>query len=47
MREPTRRQLLAMSFIILLSPATRLLPGAAARAAGHAGWLCPLVAWAR
>ena len=44
MREPTRRQLLAMSFIILLSPATRLLPGAAARAAGHAGWLCPLVA---
>ncbi len=33
-----------MSFVILLSPATRLIPGAAARAAMHAGWLCPVFA---
>ena len=44
MVEPTRRQLQALSFIILMSPATRLIPGASARAAGHAGWLCPIVA---
>ena len=44
MREPTRRQIQAMSFVILLSPATRLIPGAAARAAGSAGWLCPIAA---
>lgn len=44
MREPTVRQLQAMSFVILLSPTTRLIPGAAARAAGNAGWLCPVVA---
>ena len=44
MREPTRRQIFAMSFVALLSPATRLIPGAAARAAGHAAWLCPIVA---
>ncbi len=44
MREPTRRQIQALSFVALLSPATRLLPGAAARYASHAGWLCPLLA---
>lgn len=44
MKEPTRRQITAMCFLILLSPATRLIPGAAARAAGHAGWLCPIAA---
>ena len=38
MREPTRRQVQALSFVMLLSPATRLLPGAAARAAGAGGW---------
>ena len=44
MTEPTGRQIQAISFVILLSPATRLIPGAAARAAGHAAWLCPLAA---
>ena len=44
MKEPTRRQITAMCFLILLSPATRLIPGAAASAAGHAGWLCPIAA---
>ena len=44
MRESTRRQVQAMSFVMLLSPATRLLPGAAARAAGAGGWLCPILA---
>lgn len=44
MKEPTRRQIFAMSFAALLSPATRLIPGAAARAAGHAAWLCPIAA---
>ena len=29
MKEPTRRQITAMCFLILLSPATRLIPGAA------------------
>ena len=44
MREPTRRQLQALGFVALLSPATRLLPGMAARRASHAGWLCPILA---
>ena len=44
MKEPTRRQLQALNFVALLSPATRLLPGAAARAAGHSGWACPILA---
>ena len=44
MREPTRRQLQAIGFVALLSPATRLLPGMAARRASHAGWLCPILA---
>lgn len=44
MNEPTRRQLAALSFVMLLSPATRLLPGAAARLGGALGWLSPLLA---
>lgn len=44
MNEPTRRQIFAVSFVALLSPATRLVPGAAARAASHAAWLCPIAA---
>ena len=44
MTEPSSRQLKALGFVMLLSPATRLLPGAAAREAGHAGWLAPLLA---
>ncbi len=44
MNEPTPRQIRALSFLVLLPPATRLLPGAAARAAGRAMWLCPLAA---
>ncbi len=44
MREPTLRQLQALGFVALISPATRLLPGAAARDAGHAGALSPLLA---
>ena len=37
MKEPTRRQITAMCFLILLSPATRLIPGAAPSAASHSG----------
>ncbi len=44
MNEPTRRQLTALGFVALLSPATRLLPGAAARLGGHAGWLGSVLA---
>ena len=44
MREPTLRQLRALGFVILLSPATRLLPGAAARLGSHSGWLGPIIA---
>lgn len=38
----TCRQLLSVCLVSLLSPLVRNLPHAAARAAGSAGWLCPL-----
>ena len=44
MNEPTRRQLKALGFVALLSPATRLLPGTAARLGAHAGWLGTILA---
>lgn len=44
MREPVCRQLKALGFVALLSPATRLLPGAAARLGSHSGWLGPIIA---
>ena len=40
----TMRQLLSVLLAALLSPAIRVLPGGAARAAGEAGWLSPLLA---
>lgn len=40
----TRRQLFALCTVFFLSPALRLVPGFAARAAGRAAWLTPLVA---
>ena len=36
----TMRQLLAVIFAALLSPAIRVLPGGVAQAAGEAGWRC-------
>ncbi len=40
----TRRQLFALCTVFFLSPALRLVPGFAARTAGRAAWLTPLVA---
>lgn len=40
----TMRQLLAVIFAALLSPAIRVLPGGVAQAAGEAGWLALLLA---
>ena len=40
----TFRQLMALTFVCLLSPAIRLLPRAAAGSAGAGAWLAPLIA---
>ena len=40
----TFRQLMALTFVCLLSPAIRLLPGEAAKWGGSGAWLAPLLA---
>ena len=40
----TLRQMLALTFVCLLSPAIRLLPRSAAMAGGSGGWLAPILA---
>lgn len=39
-----RRQLMALAFVGILSPLTRLLPNVPAEFAGHAAWLAPVLA---